>query len=121
VLIGPSGVFAVDRKNWSGQISTTSDAIYVDGRQRTNATEALTRAVSALQETLAHELKPVGATVTGAMLFEGATNKTFEASFGKLLIGGTRGLAKAIRGTGDPILGPETVVRLAMAADRLLG
>jgi hypothetical protein len=120
VLIGPSGVFVVERKNWPGQISTTTDSIYVDGRQRPTATETVERATAALEQTLAHELKPAGATVRPAMLFEGAANKAFEASFGKVIIGGPRGLSKAIRGTGEPVLGPETVVRLAMAADRLL-
>lgn len=120
VLIGPSGVFVVERKNWPGQISTTSDSIYVDGRQRPSATEAVERATAALEQTLAHELKPVGATVRPAMLFEEAANKAFEASVGKVVIGGPRGLSKVIRGTAEPVLGPETVVRLAMAADRLL-
>ncbi len=120
VLIGPSGVFVVERKNWPGQISTTSDSIYVDGRERPTATEAVERASTALEQTLAHELKPVGATVRPAMLFEEAANKAFETSVGKVIIGGPRGLSKAIRGTAEPVLGPETVVRLAMAADRLL-
>ena len=120
VLIGPSGVFVVERKSWPGQISTTTDSIYVDGRQRPSTTDAVLRATTALEQTLAHELKPVGATVRPALLFEEAANKAFEATFGKVIIGGPRGLAKAIRGTGEPILGPETVVRLALAADRLL-
>ena len=120
LLIGPSGVFVVERKNWPGQISTTTDSIYVDGRQRPSTTDAVLRATAALEQTLAHELKPVGATVRPAMLFEEAANKAFEATFGKVIIGGPRGLAKAIRGTTEPVLGPETVVRLAMAADRLL-
>ena len=71
-------------------------------------------------QTLAHELKPVGATVRPGMLFENATNKTVEGSVGKVLVGGTRGLPKLIRGSAEPILGPETIVRLALAADRLL-
>ncbi len=120
VLIGPPGVFVVERKSWPGQMSTTTDSIYVDGRQRPSATDGIAHAAVALEQTLAHELKPLGATVRAAMMLENASNKTFEGTVGKVLIGGTRGLPKQIRGTSEPILGPETIVRLALAADRLL-
>jgi hypothetical protein len=120
VLIGPSGVFVVERKSWPGHVALSGDAIYVDGRQRLGTTETVLRATEALEQTLGHELKPVGATVRPALLFENATNKTLEASAGNVLVGGTRGLPKLIRGNAEPILGPETIVRLALAADRLL-
>ena len=120
VLVGPSGVFVVERKAWPGHLALTSDSIYVDGRQRMGATDAILRATDAFEKTLAHELKPVGATVRPAMLFENATNKTVEGAVGKILVGGTRGLPKLLRGTAEPVLGPETIVRLALAADRLL-
>jgi hypothetical protein len=120
VLIGPSGMFVVERKSWPGQMSTTSDSIYVDGRERPTATDDVERAAVALDQTLAHELKPLGANVRGALLLDQASNKTFEGVVGKVLVGGTRGLSKQIRGTAEPILGPETIVRLALAADRLL-
>ena len=38
---------------------------------------------------------------------------------GKVSLAATRSVAKVIR-SGQPVLGPETVVRLALAADRLL-
>lgn len=120
LLIGPSGVFVVDRKGWAGQVVTTSDAVYVDGRQRVGATDDVTRAASAFGQRLDYELKPLGVQVRGAVLFERATNRSFEGQIGKVLVGGTRGLAKLIRGRAEPTLGPETIVRLAVAADRLL-
>lgn len=120
VLIGPSGVVVVQRKSWAGQVSTADDAIYVDGRRRFGATDAILRATDALEQTLAHELKPLGATVRPAVLFDRATNKSFEGVLDKVLVGGTRGLPKKVRSLGEPIMGPETVVRLALAADRLL-
>ena len=120
VLIGPSGVFVVERKTWAGHVAVPEDAVYVDGRQRLGAVDDILRATTAFEQTMAHELKPVGATVRPAMLFENATNKTFEGALDKVLVGGTRGLPKLLRGTADPVLGPETIVRLALAADRLL-
>jgi len=120
VLVGPSGVFVVERKAWPGQLALTADAVYVDGRQRMGSTDAILRATKAFEQTMAHELKPVGATVRPAILFENATNKTVEGAVDKVLVGGTRGLPKVLRGSGEPVLGPETIVRLALAADRLL-
>jgi hypothetical protein len=120
ILIGPSGMFVVERKPWPGQMSATTDSIYVDGRERPTATDEVERAAVALDRTLAHELKPLGTNVRAALLLDKATNKTFEGAVGKVIVGGTRGLPKQIRGTAEPILGPETIVRLALAADRLL-
>ena len=120
LLIGPSGVFVIERKAWAGHVATSAETIFVDGRQRLGTTETVLRAAEALEQTLDHELKPAGATVRPALLFENATNKTFEATVGKVLVGGTRGLPKLLRGTTEPILGAETIVRLALAADRLL-
>jgi hypothetical protein len=120
VLVGPSGVFVVERKAWPGHLAATADAVYVDGRARMGATDAILRATDAFEQTMAHELKPVGATVRPAILFENATNKTVEGAADKVLVGGTRGLPKLLRGTAEPVLGPETIVRLALAADRLL-
>ena len=120
ILIGPSGVYVVERKQWSGHLAITSDSVYVDGRQRMGSTDDILRATHAFEQTMAHELKPVAAPVRSAMLFENATNKTVEGTIDKVLVVGTRGLPKQLRGSADPVLGPETIVRLALAADRLL-
>jgi hypothetical protein len=120
LVIGPSGLFAIERKPWPGQVVTTSDSVFVDGRERVGATDEAIRAANALDQTLDYELKPLGVTVKPALLFEGASNKQFEGTIGKVIVGGTRGLPKVIRGNADPVLGPETIVRVAVAADRLL-
>jgi hypothetical protein len=120
LIIGPSGIFIVDRKSWAGQLMTTSDSIYIDGRQRVGGTDEVTAAAQAFDETLDYELKPLGISSRPAVLFDRATNRSFEGQVGKVLVGGTRALPKLIRGRGEPVLGPETIVRLAVAADRLL-
>lgn len=120
LVVGPSGVFVIERKTWPGQLMTTGDQVFVDGRQRVGASDDAVRAAKALDETLDYELKPLGVQVRPAVLFEAATNRQFEATIDKVIVGGTRGLPKAIRGRSEPILGPETIVRLAVAADRLL-
>ena len=120
LVVGPSGVFVVGRKAWAGQVVTTSDSIFVDGRERVGATDDVVRASDAFERTLDYELKPLGVSVRPALLLENASNKQFEATVGKVIVGGSRGLPKLIRGRGEPVLGPETIVRLAVAADRLL-
>ena len=119
LAIGPSGVFVVDRTTWQGQISASSDAVYIDGRQRTGATDVVLRATAAVEDVLGHELKGLGTTVQPVISFDLATNRNFEGSVGKVSIAAARSVAKVIR-AGQPTLGPETVVRLALAADRLL-
>ena len=120
LVVGPSGVFVVERKAWAGQVVTTTDSVFVDGRSRVGALDEVVHAATAFEATLDYELKPLGLSVRAAILFEGALNKQFEATVGKVLVGGTRGLPKVMRGRGDPVMGPETIVRLAVAADRLL-
>lgn len=120
LLIGPSGIFVVDRKSWLGQVMTSTDTVYVDGRQRVGATDNVIAAAAAFDATLDYELKPLGVSSRPAVLFDHATNRAFEGQVGKVIVAGPRALPRLIRGRGDPILGPETIVRLAVAADRLL-
>ena len=77
-------------------------------------------AANGFEQTLDYELRPLGISVRPALLFENATNKQFESTIGKVIVGASRGLPKVIRGREAPVLGPETIVRLAVAADRLL-
>jgi hypothetical protein len=119
LVLGPTGVFVVDRKQWPGQISASADTIYVDGRQRTGATDTVLAATSAVEQLLGYELKPLGATVRPMISIDLASNRGFEATVGKVSLAASRSVARVIR-TGQPVLGPDTVVRLALAADRLL-
>jgi hypothetical protein len=120
LIIGPSGIFVVDRKSWAGQLMTTSDSIYVDGRRRIGGTDDVTLAAAAFNEVLGFELKPLGISSSPVVLFDRASNRSFEGRVGNVLVGGTRALPKLIRGRDEPVLGPETIVRLAVAADRFL-
>ena len=120
VLIGPPGVFALEVKEWPGNISVNGDDIFVDGRRRVGVVDRVLRAAAALEDTLEHELRPLGAPVRTAVLFDNATNRLFSETVDKVILGGNRALPKDIRAAGPEALGPETVVRLALAADRLL-
>jgi len=119
LVVGPSGVFVVDRQVWTGQISASSDTIYVDGRQRTGATDSVLRATAAVEQVLSHELKSLGAHVNAVIAVDGTTNRGFEGSIGKVTLATSRSVTRVIR-NGQPTLGPETVIRLSLDADRLL-
>jgi hypothetical protein len=119
LVIGPPGVFVVDRMSWPGQISASADSVYIDGRQRTGAMDDVLRAATAVEEVLGHELKGLGTNVHPVISIDLATNRNFEGAVGKVALATTRSVQKVIR-SGAPTLGQETVVRLALAADRLL-
>jgi hypothetical protein len=119
VVIGPTGVFVVGSKPWRGQLAAAEDELYVDGRRRVGATDDVSHAAQAADQALAHELKPLGAPVFGVLCIEHSAAPWFKATVQGVLVTNGRALSRAIR-EGQPILGPETVVRLALAADRLL-
>ena len=48
VVIGPSGVFVVDAKNWSGAIDVAAEEVKVNGRRRTDAATSMASAAQAL-------------------------------------------------------------------------
>ncbi|MGI8929321.1 MAG: nuclease-related domain-containing protein, partial [Candidatus Limnocylindrales bacterium] len=104
LVVGPSGVFVVDRQSWTGQISTSSDTVYVDGRQRSGATDSVVRATAAVEQVLGHELKALGVHVNAVIAVDGATNRGFEGNIGKVALTTSRSVTKVIR-AGQPSLG----------------
>ena len=104
LVVGPTGLFVVDQKPWPGQMSVSGDHVYVDGRMRAGVTDDVTRATTAVQDILGHELKPVGATVRSVIVFDSATNPSFEAAIGKVALAARRSAAKVIR-AGQPTSG----------------
>jgi hypothetical protein len=119
LVIGPTGVFAVDNKPWAGQLAFAEGGLFIDGRQRTGATDGIVHAAEAIGDVLRHELKPVGVTVRPVLCFGRASPPWFKAEVDGVLVTNGRALIRALR-EQQPALGPETVVRLALAADRLL-
>jgi Nuclease-related domain len=119
VVIGPTGLFVIESRPWLGQLGISNDELFVDGRRRSAATDQITRATAAVEQALGHELKPLGAPVRPVLCVERATPQWFKGTVQGVLVTNGRALPRAIR-EGEPTLGPETVVRVALAADRLL-
>jgi hypothetical protein len=119
LVIGPTGIFAVDDRPWPGQLEVSDGQLFIDGRARSGVTDEVIAAAAGIGRVLHHELKPVGVTIRPVLNFEHATPAWFATSVGSVLITNGRALIRALR-DDQPQLGPATVVRLALAADRLL-
>ncbi|HWH23458.1 MAG TPA: nuclease-related domain-containing protein [Candidatus Limnocylindria bacterium] len=119
VVIGPTGIFVVELKRAGGQLAIADEQLFVDGRQRPNSADEVTHAAAAVDRALAHELKSVGVSVRPLLCFSDATPAWFTGRIGGVVVTNGRTLTRALR-EGQQTLGPETVVRLALAADRLL-
>jgi hypothetical protein len=119
VVVGPTGLFVIESRPWPGQLGISNDELFVDGRRRSGATDQVARATAAVEQTLAHELKPLGAPVRPVLCVERATPQWFNGTVQGVMVTNGRSLPRSIR-EGEATLGPETVVRVALAADRLL-
>lgn len=118
LVVAPAGIFAVEDRPWRGQVAVSGDSLYVDGRLRSGVPESAHRTAEAVQRTLSDELAPLGVTVTPVLCLPtgDASWQTWNVQ-GVTVVSG-RGLARHLR-RAQPVMGRDTVVRLALAADRL--
>ena len=119
LVIGPTGVYAVEVKAWSGQLAVEGERLYVDGRRRDGITEASARVAATVQDLLVGDLKPLGVQVVPVMCFPRSDAALFSRRVGGVVVTGARGLARSIR-EGDAVLDLDQVLALAMAADEML-
>lgn len=52
IVIGPNGIFVVDAKNWSGNLSATQDGLFQNGKDRTNTLVDIATQAGALTKLL---------------------------------------------------------------------
>lgn len=119
LVVGPTGVFAVETRAWPGQLAVENDSLYVDGRRRDGVTDGAARGASAIQDLLVGELKPLGLQVTAVLCFPRSGAMLFSRRVGGVLVTGGRGLSRSIR-DGELVLTTEEVLGLALAADEIL-
>ena len=118
VVIGPTGVFVVETKNWSGKLSVTNDRLFVGDNDRSWVVEQVYRGAVATQIALSDELNPVRLTVTPVLCAIGGIARGVGAPSGVQVVDG-RGLARLVA-EGPVVLDDEQVQRLARLADRRL-
>jgi hypothetical protein len=119
LIVAPSGIYSVEDRPWRGQVSVTEEELYVDGRLRAGVPEGALRTAAAVQALLADELAPVGLSVSPVIALPGADAAWREWQVQGVNVVCGRGLARMVR-QRPGLMGSDTVVRLALAADRML-
>jgi hypothetical protein len=118
-IVAPSGIYCVEERPWRGQVAVSGDELYIDGRMRAGLPESVARTTLAAQQALADELAMVGLSVTPVLCLPAAETTARSMTAGGMLVLPGRSLARHLR-QAPPVMGPDTVVRLALDAHRLL-
>lgn len=118
-IVAPSGVYCVEERPWRGQVAATGDELYIDGRLRAGLPESVARTALAAQQALAEELAMVGLGVTPVLCLPTAETTPRSMTAGGVLVLPGRSLARHLR-QAPSVMGPDTVVRIALDAHRLL-
>lgn len=119
IVVGPTGVYVIQTRPWTGQVSVEDERLFVDGRLRVDAPEAVHRLAVGVQDALGGELKALGVTVTGVLCFPNIDHPMLRRTVRGILVTGGRGLSRAIR-DGDPLLSVRAVDGIALAAHERL-
>jgi hypothetical protein len=119
LVVAPAGIYTVEVRPWRGQVAVVRDELYVDGRLRSGVPESLHKTASAVQRALAEELAPVGASVSPVLCLVSNESSWRAWKVQEVTVVTGRGLARHLR-QAPPVMGRDTIVRVALAADRLL-
>ena len=119
LLIAPAGVYAVEERPWRGQVQVAGGDLFVDGRQRAGVADGVAATAAAVEQALAEELGALGLRVTPVIWLAAAETSLQVWRVGEVVVTCGRGLLRHVR-SAPPLLGSDTVVRVALVADRLL-
>lgn len=118
LVIGPTGVFPIETKNWNGKIEVKGDRLFVGDRDRSWVIQQVYREALAVQVALGEELTAQRLTVTpilcaiGGVSFGGKMAAGVHVTDGKRLLG--------LIADRPSVLDDEAIQRLARLADRRL-
>jgi hypothetical protein len=118
VVVGPTGVFVIDSKNWSGDVRVVGDVLHQGSRRREREVAAAADAALAVTQLLQ------GLGATPVMCF--VRPDPIEGQARGVMICSTQNLVQTLA-TQPPVLGPESIRRvstilrqqLASATDRI--
>jgi hypothetical protein len=119
LVVAPSGIYSIEDRPWRGQVAVADDSLYVDGRLRAGVPEGALRTSGLVQSALGEELAPFGLGITPVICLPDAETAWRSWQVQGVLVVCGRSLARVIR-QRPLVMGADTVVRLALAADRLL-
>ena len=118
LVIGPSGVFTVETKNWNGKVEVRNDRLFVGNFDRTWVVAQTYREALAVQVTLGDELTAHRVTVTPILCAIGGAKLGGGIVGGVHVVDGKR-LARTIADR-PPVFDDDQVQRLARFADQRL-
>jgi hypothetical protein len=119
IAIGPTGVWVVETKNLSGDVSIVNGKLFVKDKPRQAMVEQVYREAFAVQQIVGELLAPLHTMVTPVLCIHGARLPWLAQS-----VGGVRvvsgGKVRDLIGQGPVLLDPATVQKVAQAASRTL-
>jgi hypothetical protein len=118
IVIGPTGVFTVETKNWSGKVDVRNDRLFVGDYDRTWVVGQIYREALAVQLTLGDELTSRRVTVTPLLCAIGGATVSGGMAGGVRVVDGKH-LARTIADR-PPVFDDEQVQSLARLADQRL-
>ena len=118
LVIGPTGVFPIETKNWSGKVGVRNDRLFVGEHDRTWVVQQVYREALAVQVALGEELTKERITVTPVICAIGGVGSSDRVVSGVHVTDG-KGLAKLLANR-PAVLDEEAVQRIARLADRHL-
>ena len=118
LVIGPTGVFPIETKNWAGKVGVRNDRLLVGNHDRTWVLHQVYREALAVQVALGEELTKERITVTPIICAIGGVGASERLVSGVHVSDG-KGLARLIANR-PVVLDDEAVQRIARLADRHL-
>lgn len=119
IVIGPTGIFAIETKNVKGRVTLQGGHLMVGGRKRDDYVEEVWREAVAVQEVLAPVMASLGQSVGPIICFHRAELPWGKTSVQSVRVVGARGLRKII-GKGPVVLTATQVESVAALCDHAL-
>ena len=118
IAIGPGGVFAIETKNYTGEVKARGDDLFVGGRRRTSTVEQTWREAVAVQGVLAEHLARLAIDVVPVLCIHGS-QVPWETVQGVRIVG-PRGLKKLISASPTRLHDGDIRVMVDIANSALL-
>lgn len=119
IAIGPTGVWVVETKNLSGDVSIVNGKLFVKDQLRQAMVEQVYREAFAVQQIVGELLAPAHTMVTPVLCIHGARLPWLQHSVGGVRVVSGGKVAHVI-GDGPQVLDPESIQKVADAAARKL-
>jgi hypothetical protein len=119
VAIGPTGVWVIETKSWTGKVEVDGRELLVRGHPRDKAVDQVFREATAVQIALGEALSRLGVTVTPVLCLHRARMPFFAKEVQGVRVASGKQLAGLLQ-AGDARLTPDQVQALAREADRIL-